>query len=166
MVIRTYAWFLILAPELPLAKLASYFGVIPPGNPLYPNAFAVYLGMVSMFLPFVALPLYSSVETAGLGAGGGGPGFVCLQGEGLYAGHFASNAAGTIGGRHPDFCAGHGDVCRAGSARRGEIYAGGKSHSAAIRCQPGLAFRCGHQHGLDGSDDDQSSALPAQKQGY
>ena len=62
MVIRTYAWFLILAPELPLAKLASYFGVIPPGNPLYPNAFAVYLGMVSMFLPFVALPLYSSVE--------------------------------------------------------------------------------------------------------
>ena len=62
MVIRTYAWFLILAPELPLAKLASYFGVIPQGNPLYPNAFAVYLGMVSMFLPFVALPLYSSVE--------------------------------------------------------------------------------------------------------
>jgi spermidine/putrescine transport system permease protein len=62
MVIRTYAWFLILAPELPLAKLASFLGLIPEGNPLYPNAFAVYLGMVSMFLPFVALPLYSSVE--------------------------------------------------------------------------------------------------------
>jgi len=62
MVIRTYAWFLILAPELPPAKLASFLGLIPDGNPLYPNAFAVYLGMVSMFLPFVALPLYSSVE--------------------------------------------------------------------------------------------------------
>jgi spermidine/putrescine transport system permease protein len=62
MVIRTYAWFLILAPELPPAKLASLLGLIPAGNPLYPNAFAVYLGMVSMFLPFVALPLYSSVE--------------------------------------------------------------------------------------------------------
>jgi spermidine/putrescine transport system permease protein len=62
MVIRTYAWFLILAPEMPLAKLASYMGLIPAGSPLYPNAFAVYLGMVSMFLPFVALPLYSSVE--------------------------------------------------------------------------------------------------------
>jgi spermidine/putrescine transport system permease protein len=62
MVIRTYAWFLILAPELPLAQLASFLGLIPAGNPLYPNAFAVYLGMVSMFLPFVALPLYSSVE--------------------------------------------------------------------------------------------------------
>lgn len=62
MVIRTYAWFLILAPEMPFAKLAAYSGLIPAGSPLYPNAFAVYLGMVSMFLPFVALPLYSSVE--------------------------------------------------------------------------------------------------------
>jgi spermidine/putrescine transport system permease protein len=62
MVIRTYAWFLILAPELPFARLASWLKVIPPDAPLYPNAFAVYLGMVSMFLPFVALPLYSSVE--------------------------------------------------------------------------------------------------------
>jgi spermidine/putrescine transport system permease protein len=62
MVIRTYAWFLILAPELPFAKLASYLHLIPPEAPLYPNAFAVYLGMVSMFLPFVTLPLYASVE--------------------------------------------------------------------------------------------------------
>ncbi|UCE50846.1 MAG: ABC transporter permease [Desulfobacterales bacterium] len=62
MVIRTYAWFLILAPELPLAKVAAFFGLIPPDAPLYPNSFAVYLGMVSMFLPFVTLPLYASVE--------------------------------------------------------------------------------------------------------
>ncbi|MBW2438956.1 MAG: ABC transporter permease [Deltaproteobacteria bacterium] len=62
MVIRTYAWFLILAPELPLAKLATFLGFIPAGSPLYPNSFAVYLGMVSMFLPFVTLPLYASVE--------------------------------------------------------------------------------------------------------
>jgi spermidine/putrescine transport system permease protein len=62
MVIRTYAWFLILSPQLPFARLAAVFGIIPDGAPLYPNAFAVYLGMVSMFLPFVALPLYASVE--------------------------------------------------------------------------------------------------------
>jgi spermidine/putrescine transport system permease protein len=36
--------------------------MVSPGSPLYPSAFAVYLGMVSMFLPFVALPLYSSIE--------------------------------------------------------------------------------------------------------
>ncbi len=62
MVIRTYAWFLILAPELPFAKLAAALGFIAEGAPLYPNAFAVYIGMVSMFLPFVTLPLYASVE--------------------------------------------------------------------------------------------------------
>jgi len=62
MVIRTYAWFLILSPEMPVARLAAFLGVIPAGAPLYPNAVAVYLGMVSMFLPFVTLPLYASVE--------------------------------------------------------------------------------------------------------
>jgi spermidine/putrescine transport system permease protein len=62
MVIRTYAWYLILAPELPFARLAAWLGFIAEGAPLYPNAFAVYIGMVSMFLPFVALPLYASVE--------------------------------------------------------------------------------------------------------
>jgi spermidine/putrescine transport system permease protein len=62
MVIRTYAWFLILAPELPFARIAAALGIITPGMPLYPNAFAVYIGMVSMFLPFVTLPLYASVE--------------------------------------------------------------------------------------------------------
>ncbi len=62
MVIRTYAWFLILAPELPFAKVAAALGFIGDGAPLYPNAFAVYIGMVSMFLPFVTLPLYASVE--------------------------------------------------------------------------------------------------------
>jgi spermidine/putrescine transport system permease protein len=62
MVIRTYAWFYLLDPALPLAKLAAFFGIIPEGMPLYPNEFAVYLGMVSVFLPFVTLPLYSSVE--------------------------------------------------------------------------------------------------------
>ncbi len=62
MVIRTYSWFLILAPELPFAKLAAYLNIISPGMALYPSAFAVYLGMVSMFLPFVALPLFSAVE--------------------------------------------------------------------------------------------------------
>ena len=62
MVIRTYAWLLILAPELPLAQFASFLKLIPPDTPLYPSAFAVYMGMVTIFLPFVALPLYSSVE--------------------------------------------------------------------------------------------------------
>jgi spermidine/putrescine transport system permease protein len=62
MIIRTYAWLLILSPELPFARLAAWLSLIPANAPLYPSKFAVYIGMVSMFLPFVALPLYSSVE--------------------------------------------------------------------------------------------------------
>ncbi|MDF7806898.1 ABC transporter permease [Pontiellaceae bacterium B12219] len=62
LVIRTYAWFLALAPNMPLAKLLAEVGAIEPGTALYPSTFAVYIGMVSMFLPFVALPLYTAVE--------------------------------------------------------------------------------------------------------
>jgi len=61
-VIRAYAWLLILSPQLPPAKLAAVLGLVPAGTPLFPGAFATYLGLVSTFLPFMALPLYSSVE--------------------------------------------------------------------------------------------------------
>jgi spermidine/putrescine transport system permease protein len=62
LVIRTYAWTLLLSPDLPLAKLAASLHLIEVGSALYPSAFAVYVGMLSAFLPFVVLPLYSSVE--------------------------------------------------------------------------------------------------------
>jgi spermidine/putrescine transport system permease protein len=62
LVIRTYAWLLVLAPQMPLARLCVRLGLIGPGEALYPSAFAVYLGMISTFLPFVVLPLYASVE--------------------------------------------------------------------------------------------------------
>jgi spermidine/putrescine transport system permease protein len=62
LVIRTYAWFLALAPNMPLSMFLQEIGAIAPGTPLYPSTFAVYLGMVSMYLPFVALPLYTAVE--------------------------------------------------------------------------------------------------------
>ncbi len=61
-VVRTYAWLLILSPQLLPAKLAAFLGFIPEGTPLFPGALATFLGMVSTFLPFMALPLYSSVE--------------------------------------------------------------------------------------------------------
>lgn len=62
LVIRTYAWLLALAPEMPVAKLLSLLGIIDADTPLYPGTFAVYVGMVSVFLPFVALPLYTAAE--------------------------------------------------------------------------------------------------------
>ena len=62
LVIRTYAWELLLSPQLPLSQLAAYIGFIPTGRALYPSTFAVYLGMVSYSLPYALLPLYTSVE--------------------------------------------------------------------------------------------------------
>lgn len=61
-VVRAYAWLLILGPHMPPARLAAWLGLINEGGSLYPGSLAVYLGMVSTFLPFMALPLYASVE--------------------------------------------------------------------------------------------------------
>jgi spermidine/putrescine transport system permease protein len=62
LVIRTYAWQLLLGAHAPPAWIAAWCGLIPEGGSLYPSAGAVYLGMVSAMLPFAALPLYTSVE--------------------------------------------------------------------------------------------------------
>lgn len=62
LVIRTYAWELLLSPQLPPARLAAFLGFIPEGRALYPGTLAVYLGMVSYALPYALLPLYTNVE--------------------------------------------------------------------------------------------------------
>lgn len=62
LVVRTYAWMLILSQQSPPARLAQWLGLLPDGVGFYPGAMAVYLGMVSSFLPFATLPLYTSVE--------------------------------------------------------------------------------------------------------
>lgn len=62
LVIRTYAWRLILGNEAPPAAFAQWAGLIDAGAALYPGSVAVYLGMVSAMLPFAVLPLYTSVE--------------------------------------------------------------------------------------------------------
>jgi spermidine/putrescine transport system permease protein len=62
LVIRTYAWMLMLGNQMPFARLAQWLGLIEPARALYPSAFALYLGMVTNSLPFAVLPLYTNVE--------------------------------------------------------------------------------------------------------
>ncbi|MDX1999127.1 MAG: ABC transporter permease [Thermoanaerobaculia bacterium] len=62
LLIRTYAWQILLGPESFLAKLATAVGLADAGQPLYPSVFAVYIGMLCAYLPFLVLPLYTSVE--------------------------------------------------------------------------------------------------------
>jgi spermidine/putrescine transport system permease protein len=62
LLIRTYAWQILLAPESPITGLFVLLGMAEPGAPMYPGAFAIYLGMICDYLPFLVLPLYASVE--------------------------------------------------------------------------------------------------------
>ncbi|MGC4117584.1 MAG: ABC transporter permease [Myxococcales bacterium] len=62
LLIRTYAWQILLAPEGWITKPLSLLGLVEAGESLCPSTFAIYLGMVCDYLPFLVLPLYSSVE--------------------------------------------------------------------------------------------------------
>jgi spermidine/putrescine transport system permease protein len=62
LVIRTYAWMLILGPNAWPAWIAAQIGLNPEQAALYPSDMAVYLGMVYTFLPYMVLPLYTAVE--------------------------------------------------------------------------------------------------------
>lgn len=62
LLIRTYAWQLLLGPDTVVARAAEALGLVEPGAPLYPSAFAVYVGLLSAYLPFMVLPLYTAVE--------------------------------------------------------------------------------------------------------
>lgn len=62
LVIRTYAWMLVLGSQMLPAWIARYLGLIGAEEALYPGSLAIYLGMVSTMLPFAVLPLYTSIE--------------------------------------------------------------------------------------------------------
>jgi len=62
LLIRTYAWQMLLDADGWLARAAAALGFIPDGAALHPSLFAVLVGMTCDFLPFLALPLYASVE--------------------------------------------------------------------------------------------------------
>ncbi len=61
-VIRAFGWMNILAPKTPFSNLAASFGLIPTEMGLFPSSFAVVLGLVYNFLPFMVLPLYAAFE--------------------------------------------------------------------------------------------------------
>ena len=60
--IRVYAWIAILQPSGLLNRLLLAAGLIDAPLPLLYNGFAVELGLVYSYLPFMILPLYSSLS--------------------------------------------------------------------------------------------------------
>jgi spermidine/putrescine transport system permease protein len=62
--IRTYAWISILRADGIINSMLRSIGFIGPDDslPLLYNEFAIHLGQVYGYLPFMILPLYSSIE--------------------------------------------------------------------------------------------------------
>ncbi|MEZ2129532.1 MULTISPECIES: ABC transporter permease subunit [unclassified Sinorhizobium] len=60
--IRVYAWIAILKPEGLLNQLLLSIGVIHEPLVILNTTTAVYIGIVYSYLPFMVLPLYSSLE--------------------------------------------------------------------------------------------------------
>jgi spermidine/putrescine transport system permease protein len=61
-VIRSVGWMNIFAPGTPVSDLAAALGLIAPEMGLFPSRFAVIVGLVYNFLPFMILPLYAAFE--------------------------------------------------------------------------------------------------------
>jgi spermidine/putrescine transport system permease protein len=60
--VRTLAWLNILADEGPVVGVLRWLHVLGPDGRLLATGFAVVAGITYNFLPFMALPLYVSLE--------------------------------------------------------------------------------------------------------
>lgn len=62
LLVRTYAWQLLLGPGGWVTKSFAAVGIIAPDAALYPSQLAVMICLVCDYLPFAVLPIYTSVE--------------------------------------------------------------------------------------------------------
>jgi putrescine transport system permease protein len=60
--IRVYSWMILLRPTGLINAGLQALGVIDEPLPLINNEFAVHLGIVYSYLPFMVLPLYAALE--------------------------------------------------------------------------------------------------------
>ncbi len=60
--IRVYAWMVMLRPTGLINSALLALGIIHQPLPLIANEFAVHLGIVYSYLPFMVLPLYAALE--------------------------------------------------------------------------------------------------------
>jgi putrescine transport system permease protein len=60
--IRVYSWMILLRPTGLINTALRALGVIDEPLPLIANEFAVHLGIVYSYLPFMVLPLYAALE--------------------------------------------------------------------------------------------------------
>ncbi|MFA6182177.1 MAG: ABC transporter permease [Acidithiobacillus sp.] len=61
-VVRAYAWLELLGPNTMLSHLAAAIGWIQPDMGLYPSGFAVFIGLIYSYLPYMVIPIYAAME--------------------------------------------------------------------------------------------------------
>ncbi|HMB77143.1 MAG TPA: ABC transporter permease, partial [Kiloniellaceae bacterium] len=62
LLVRNYAWILLLRDHGSINSVLLWLGVIDQPLPLLHNNFAVSVGLTYSFLPFMVLPIYTSLE--------------------------------------------------------------------------------------------------------
>jgi putrescine transport system permease protein len=60
--LRVYAWIGLLGRNGPVNGLLMALGIVDEPIPMLQTDFAVYVGMVYSYLPFMVLPLYAAIE--------------------------------------------------------------------------------------------------------
>lgn len=60
--LRVYAWIGLLGRNGPVNGLLMALGIVDEPVPMLQTDFAVYVGMVYSYLPFMVLPLYAAIE--------------------------------------------------------------------------------------------------------
>lgn len=65
LLIRTYAWIVLLQNEGLIKQSLRGLGLIDEGLPLLRNGFAISVGLLYAYLPLMILPLYASIERLG-----------------------------------------------------------------------------------------------------
>jgi len=61
-IIRSYAWTVILSKHAGISKLFAWVGIIEQTRSYTPGLFAVIIGLVYVFLPFMVLTLYGTLK--------------------------------------------------------------------------------------------------------
>ncbi len=157
--IRTYAWIVLLNREGVISRAAMALGLASEPLPILYNGFAVTLGLVYNYVPFVILAIYSALQrldpsyaeaSRDLGAGAWTTFLkitLPLTAPGVAAGAvfvFVLSVGNFVTGRQ---------LRDAGPARRRQGADGGEPDLRPVPHRPRLAIRRGALDGADRTDD-------------
>ena len=92
--LRVYAWIGLLKTDGVINNTLQWLGLIDTPLAMMNTSFAVYIGIVYSYLPFMILPLYSNLEKHDQHAARGRAGPGRRAGEILHAHHAAAVDAG------------------------------------------------------------------------